>query len=387
MARREGWSSARIAAELRRRMQSGALKPRERLSSQKDLAAEFGVCQATIQRSLKELERDGLIWTRPGLGRFVAEDARQEPTRMLGIVLYELEHLGHPVITQRLDGIKDVAVEAGYSLTVYALNGNASPPDNRTLLEGRGLDGAIIIAQEAPPGMARELGADTPVVWMDRPSDLGETVTVSLDYLGGGFKAASHVLNLGHARIALLAPVDRYHVGREQYEGVRLAVQSTGLDLDAALAAVAVGDFTEDEGRRSALQVLRGDSPPTALICGSDEIAAGALAAVAELGLDVPGDVSLVAWNDTLGADATPVPLTTVKMDFTEAGRRAARALVAMVQSPNEKPGSERVDAELVARASTATPRRRRKRRRPAGATTRPKNENPVGPKGSGGTA
>lgn len=355
-----------IAGELRARMDSGRLRPHQKLASQNELATEFGVCQATVQKSLKELERAGLLWTHPGKGRFVADREVRSRTWTLGVILFDMEHLTHPVTSQRLSGITDVTAEAGYHLNILAMNGQMAPsrqPANGTGLFGSfdpaTIDGAIVLAQETDAGTVHKLADLMPTVWMDAPNAAG-IASVNLDYLGGGFAAAQHLIGLGHERIALLTPrLERFWVARQQYDGARLAVgQSRGgrvlLELHVAET------FAESEGYRLGAEILATDGGPTAVICASDELALGFWVAAVEAGRSVPKDLSLVAWNDTITPAQIPVSLTTIRMDFRGAGMTGARTLLAMIDEPGSRPSPEPFGGQLVVRASTAAPRRSR---------------------------
>jgi DNA-binding LacI/PurR family transcriptional regulator len=306
-----------IAHEIRQRVRSGVLRPNERLGSQNELAVEFRVSPATVQKSLKELEREGIIWAQQGKGRFVADPGRRTRTWTIGVVLFDLAHLVHPVIGQRLAGIRGVIGQAGYHLSAFAMNVNGEAV-NRWLesINSSRIDGAIVIAQEPDVRTIRRLACNVPSVWMDAPFVEERLVCVSLDYLGGGFAAGRHLIELGHRRIGFLGPeLDRYRVASEQHEGARLAVEQLGGPA-AVLVHLETADYTESAAKTTFGRAVSGGDYPTALIAASDELARGAWAACQEAEIVIPRDLSLVAWNDTIALNEIPLPLTTVRMDF-----------------------------------------------------------------------
>lgn len=347
-----------IADELRRRIREGVLQPREQLDSQNALAEEFGVCQATMQKALKELEREKLLHCRRGKGRFVADWAIRTRTQSIGVVLFDFAHVSHPLMTQRLAGIQATLGRAGYHLSLYAINDRGCLPndsDERWLgvVDPHALDGALIVAQEAELDKVRELGRHIPVVWFDVPPSQGVTASVRMDYLGGAFAAAQHLLDLGHRRLSLITPAETFNVAREQRDGLRLALRGHS---GASAQVLTAEGFSEQEGIRLTRELLELSTRPTGLICGSDELALGAYQALTAAGMQVPQDISVVAWNDTLTAEQLPVAPTTVRLDVKQAGAVAAEKLLAAIETPASQLESVCLDAELVVRDSTAIP-------------------------------
>jgi len=347
-----------IAQELRRKMRVGELRPRERLDSQNELAQAYGVSQATIQKSLKELEREGLIWAQQGKGRFVADPVERTRTGVIGVVLFELDHLVHPVIQQRLAGIQRVIGPAGYHLTAFALNSNGGGMDRwLSGIDRSQVDGAIIIAQEPDLRTVQRLAHDVPSVWMDAPFTGDHLISVSLDYLGGGFAAARHLLELGHRRIGFVGPrLQAYRVASEQLAGIRLAVQQLG--DGAQVVQIETQDYAPAAGAAAWQAALAHADRPTAVICASDELALGVWQACQRADLAIPRGLSLVAWNDTLRSEAIALPLTTVRMDFRLAGERSAQQLLQLLEHPAAAVAEVRIEAELVVRQSTCHPPR-----------------------------
>jgi len=346
-----------VAETLRNRVLSGTLPPGRKIGSQHELAAEFNVAPATIQKAINELEREGFIWCEQGRGRYVADFKQHQRTWTIGVILADLRHLVHPVASQRLTGIKDVIGAAGYHLTTFAMNGDAKDADRwMEGLDTTRIDGAIIIAQEPGRQTIPHLAHDVPSVWMDAPFGGERLASVNLDYMGGGFAAARHLLDLGHRRIVFLCPsLDAYRISRAQHEGIRLAVEQTGTS-GARVTCFETVSYSAEEAQRVVSGMLRHDARPTALICASDEMARGAWQACAEAGVAIPRDLSLIAWNDTIRADEISLPLTTVRMDFRLAGEKSARLLLRMIEETGMPPQAERLPAELVVRKSTVPP-------------------------------
>lgn len=191
---------------------------------------------------------------------------------------------------------------------------------------------------------------------------------VGIDDRRGAAAAARHLLDLGHTRLGVLAMplVDdgwqgtaererqdaaRYRASRERLIGYREAVEAAGHRWSAVTVEERV-PYGRDAGRRAAAALLARRPRPTALLAMSDELALGALAAAADAGLSVPGDVSIVGFDDVpAAADAHPA-LTTVRQPHREKGRLAAELLL----RPSAAVDEHRLPVELVVRASSGPP-------------------------------
>jgi DNA-binding LacI/PurR family transcriptional regulator len=351
-----------IMQDIQRDIETGSLRPGQKLASQNELAAQFGVCQATIQRSLKELQREGLISAQQGKGRYIAQIAKPAKTWNIAVILFDLAHIVHPVASQRLAGITEVLGPAGYDMVTLALNARrgavaAGEPgiSPLSLLHERGFDGVIVVAQETAGEAVREVARQMPTVWIDAPFVERNLAGVHVDVLGGGFAAARHLVDLGHRLIAFLAPNRaRYRISGEQYDGVRLGVRGPGDAAQNDPVPLDVEGFSEEEAEHAMRRMLELAPRPTAVICSCDEMARGALRGIASAGLRVPDDISVVAWNDTIPPEEFGVALTTVQQDFRATGVLAARNLLSMIECPGTQGRIVQLESQLVVRASTA---------------------------------
>ena len=210
------------------------------------------------------------------------------------------------------------------------------------------------------PAVRAALDRRVPVVIVDEPRDAAGFF-VGIDDRGGARDAAAHVVALGHERVAVIVDrlVDDHREGLAGPERVaasncnvsreRVAGYTAGLDGTHPVPVYeAYGNFPEC-GARGARELLALDPRPTALLCSTDVLAFGALDALRDAGLDAPGDISVVGFDDVPAA--ARLGLTTVRQPLVEKGREAGRLLI--------EPGTERevvLPVELVARASTGPP-------------------------------
>lgn len=355
-ARRPG--SQYIVVELRRRVLRGKWKPRQRITSEHALSAEFGVCRATVTKSLKELEREGLLVSHPGKGRFVADPAVRQRTSAIGLVVASLDDMSHPILHTITQSVRAELLPLNNHLKVIAPNfAHASPEREdpeamRRLVAPEQLDGVLICSREMPDDHVRLLAAHAPCVMLMHHYREPRLVGVPFDFSGGSYDAAKHLHGLGHRRIAVMTIGDEWVQGRDQFEGARIAMR----DADCRLQRITVARNRAEPAREAAMRYLTRVDRPTAIICGSDDIALGLLDAAAALNLSIPRDLSIVGFNDMLTADQAPVAMTTVALDYTAVGRQAVSLLMKMIDNPGCVPLPRLVETRLIERDSTAKP-------------------------------
>jgi DNA-binding LacI/PurR family transcriptional regulator len=206
----------------------------------------------------------------------------------------------------------------------------------------------------APEQVEAFAEAGLPLVAVDPPSADDSVVSVASTNFTGGEQAASHLVELGHRRIALAGGPEGSVTARERDHGYRSALETAGLVADETL--MLQGDYTYDAGVAMGLELLAREAPPTAIFAASDLIALGVLEAARQTGRRVPRDVSVVGFDDTPVVLWSAPPLTTVAQNMTGLGRVALRALVQLAEG--EMPVSHRIElaTTLVQRQSTAPP-------------------------------
>ena len=219
-------------------------------------------------------------------------------------------------------------------------------------LLARQVDGLVLAAVRADD-LVRVVGwmARVPVVLAVRGLPGSGVPAVTHDDLGGARLAAEHLAELGHRRVVQLpGPLD-VQPFRDRHDSFAETAAELGLLVWAAPAADRP-DF--DEGRRLMAQALADPRPATAVFAHNDLMAMGAVRALRDAGLDCPRDLSIVGYNDVPMADCFDPPLTTVRLDGYQVGRRAGAAVLAAIRGLPVPQGDPPVPADLVVRASTA---------------------------------
>jgi LacI family transcriptional regulator len=242
-----------------------------------------------------------------------------------------------------------------------------------TLLERQRAAGVVLTggAVESPEHtaavtarLARLAASGTRIVLCGRPPlpPAGESphvMTVAFDNRGGARRLTEHLLSLGHRRIGCVTgPLER-STTRHRLEGYRAALAAHGLGPATPAGADAErltvhGGFDRQSGYDATFELLRRDAGVTAIVAANDTVALGVCAALRELGLNIPGDVSVAGFDDLpFSVDASPA-LTTVRIPLQEAGARAGRLVMGRQAPPPG--GLATVATELMVRQSTAPP-------------------------------
>jgi DNA-binding LacI/PurR family transcriptional regulator len=268
-------------------------------------------------------------------------------TRTLGVISIDTTAFGPASI---LLALERAAHTNGYAVSVASLErlDNAAFLAAVERLERQGVDGILVNA--APDVMVHQLTrrpSETPIVAVeDAPSVV--VPVVSHDQAAGAANATRLLLELGHRTVWHIAgPVD-WHAARRRLEGWRTTIQDAGAELPPPL----IGDWSPGAGFELGRQ-LAADPAVTAIFVANDQMALGVLRALHLAGREVPRDVSLVGFDDIPEARYLTPPLTTVRQDFDEVGRRSLLLLLQAIDPGAEASPRVTVTPELIVREST----------------------------------
>jgi DNA-binding LacI/PurR family transcriptional regulator len=296
-------------------------------------------------RRQKVLDAAAELGYRPNL---VARSLVERRTRTLGVLVNDLHNPFHAEV---IDWLHESAQERGLRLVLGT--GRRDPAQEAEVLESfvaQDVDGLILLspsfAQRVLAGVARQV----PTVVVGR-EDLRAPrcdIVVNDDEAGGALPV-DHLVALGHERIAHIAGLGAG--GPRRREGYEAAMGRHGLE-----PIVAEGDFTDEGGYEGARQLLAARRRPSAIFACNDLAAIGALTAIEEAGLSVPGDVSLVGYDNSYLARVRHISLTSVDQPRAEMGRMAVDAVSERRESPEAPARVRTVAPHLVERASTAPP-------------------------------
>lgn len=271
-------------------------------------------------------------------------------TRTLGVISFDTTLYGP---ASAILGIERAAHDAGYFIIIVSLRSLTpeSVLDALGRLRDRGVDGIVVIApQETAADALRDLPPGVPVVAAE--AGPGDAIPVAeVDQLQGARLATQHLLDLGHATVHHIAGPTDFMEAVQRVEGWRATLQDAGITPPEPL----IGDWSASCGYELGQHLLE-QHQPTAVFAANDPMALGLLRAIHERGLDAPGDISVVGFDDVPEAAFYTPPLTSVRQDFDEMGRRSLALLLDHIAT-GAPPSGVVVAPELVVRHSTAAPR------------------------------
>ncbi|MET7750084.1 LacI family DNA-binding transcriptional regulator [Micromonospora sp. NPDC005367] len=304
----------------------------------------YGVSAHTSAQVRSAIERLGYE------SSLVATSLRRSRTNVLGLVTHSFQSYTAEV----LKGVMQALTRSGFDLIIYAnsdLYGSYSEgweQRHLTRLSGTLTDGCIVVT---PWG---EVQSRTPVVAID-PARHSTAPAVTADNLAGATAAVEHLLGLGHRRIGFIAGRSNLAAAWSREEGYRSALTGAGVPVDLTL--IGRGDFNPESASPLARALLQRADRPTAIFAASDGMALKVLEAAKELGLSVPGDLSVVGFDNIPESALTEPGLTTVDQSMYQLGYEAARMLKALVTGEWEGPRQMVLPTSLVVRGSTAPPK------------------------------
>lgn len=330
----------------------------------KDIAEKLGVSPATVSRALSGNElvakstRDRIQGAARELNYRPNVNARSLRTRRSMAVLMVVRDIGNPFYLDILKGVESTARAAGYSV----LMGNTEDDPTREteyfdmLLDGHA-DGMILMTGKLPagPDYRKRLPSPPPVVVALEIIDQSPFPHVQIDNVAAAGEAVRHLLDLGHRSIAhICGPLPEVlSVGRRQ--GYRAAMSAAGLAVPEGYEQR--GDYLLHSGRQACRALFELPAPPTAIFVANDEMAFGAIHELRRLGRDVPGEVSVVGFDDVYLSEAFYPPLTTVSQPRMDIGRRAMSMLLEILAGGEGPDEPVVLPTTLRIRATTAPPR------------------------------
>jgi len=330
-----------------------------------DVAALAGVSAATASRALNTPDkvgadmRDRVRAAAAALGYVPDAAARALASRRSRTIGAVVPTLDNPIFATGVQRLESRLNERGYALVVASSDYRIDKELRQaTILLERGIEGLMLMGTEHHPSLYVLLetrGVPHVNTWVDEGDE--RHPCIGFDNVEVAVRLTNYLLDLGHRRFAMIAGIaENNDRAAARVVGVREALARRGLRLeDRRLIEEPYG---VGEGRDGLRAVLAGppEDRPTAVICGNDLLAFGAIFEAAAMGLDVPGDLSVVGFDDTELSSHIPPGLTTMHVPSGEMGALAADYLVNRIEG---KPARHRgrVEVRLVVRGSTAPPR------------------------------
>ncbi|MFM9443274.1 LacI family DNA-binding transcriptional regulator [Streptomyces acidiscabies] len=324
-----------------------------------DVARVAGVSSQTVSRvsngyaGVTEETRRQVLDAMRELGyrpNSAARALKRGEFRTLGVITFSLSSTGN---VRTLEAIANSAAAEGYAVTLLPV---AVPTQDEvrgafTRLEELAVD-AVIVIMEVHLLDAATINLPPYVQVVVADSDAGERYTVvDTDQAGGTRTAVQHLLGLGHRTVWHLSGPEDSFAAQRRTDAWRETLVQAGRPVPPPVS----GDWSAESGYRAGLD-LAAREDCTAVFAANDQMALGLLRALHESGRRVPGDVSVIGFDDIPEASSFLPPLTTLHQDFAEVGRLCVRAVLRKMRHDGPTHGTTLVPTRLVVRESTAPP-------------------------------
>ena len=348
---------------MRRQPTSAASLPADtaaaaRSASLADVAALASVSTGTVSRALSrpemvsETTRRRVLEAADRLG-YVANGAARalamRRTRTVGAIVPRFGTSSFPTMIQ---GLETTLAAQGYTLLLSAPeHGRAYEPGILRALIERGVDAVALLGAEQPPQVFAMLAASRAPYVMMWAQNSPEGVCVGFDEQAAAALVINHLADLGHRHIGFIGgrTADNERA-RRRLRGLTLAIAKRGMTLrDDALVET---DYGFREGLEAMTRIIADSGEVTAVVCGNDYLAAGALSALDRAGIAVPAALSIASFNDNDFSPYLHPPLTTVRLPIREIGERAGLYLLARLRGETPAP-APLLPLQLIVREST----------------------------------
>jgi len=326
----------------------------------KDVARAAGVSQSTAARALSgegyvaEAVQQRVRAAADELGyvrHAMASSLRRQSSRSIGVLVSDLRNAFYADLAA---GVGRRAREHGY--TMVLVDDRGSVDEEREAL-------AVFVAMRVAGVILTPLSAAavdyltrqrTPFVEADRTFSAGASDAVVIDNVEASRRMADHLISLGHRRIALFIDETDWTTGADRFRGYQESLAQSALEVDESL--IIPSGWDAGGSRRAAVDALSRRDRPTAIFAANNVIAEGVWRGIQDLGLRVPEDVSLVAFDDAPWMSMVTPGVTAVAQDTVALGAAAMDRMLERIHEPESAPQTLVLPAEMLPRGSTLAP-------------------------------
>ncbi|MDF1670230.1 MAG: LacI family DNA-binding transcriptional regulator [Roseovarius sp.] len=328
----------------------------------RDVAKESGAAIATVSRYL-----NGQIDLRPATKKRI-DDAIEKlgyvpnvmarrlasgSSETLGLMTTDIEY---PFFAAIASAAEAEAARAGFQLAIFnSRNSVEKELEILRYVETRQIDGLIMLTNHIEANeIATQIGQSGRVVLLDEDVSGVDAPKIFAENWEGGAFAAEHLLKHGHTQVAFVSGPRGMISVEERLKGFIERLGKDGIEIDPDM--VVCGEYSEAFGVGAIEKLISANVRPTAIFAGADNLAVGIMKGARRLGISVPGELSLIGFDDMSFAEMLDPPLTTIKQDAHTFGRQGVRAMLALLKK-KPLPPIVRVPVELIERASVGRPK------------------------------
>lgn len=309
----------------------------------KAVNGRYGIAVDTSRRVMEAVEKLGYA------SSLVASSMRSRRTGVIGVLVADFE----PFSAEILKGVSIALRDSELDLLAYSGSRQRDSEgwERRSLsrLSGTLIDGAIMVT----PTVVKA-SSDIPIVAIDPHTGPANLPTVESDNFGGALLATRHLIQLGHRRVGFVAGRPDLRSSQLREAGYRQGLKEAGIPFRPEL--VRVGSYQQDTAKERTASLLDGADRPTAIFAANDLSAIAVIDLAASLGLTVPGDLSVIGFDDIPEAARLSTPLTTIRQSMQQLGEEAVGMLLALMEGREPREMHVRLSTALVRRATTAPP-------------------------------
>lgn len=252
-------------------------------------------------------------------------------------------------------GIFEHCIERGYFVSLSMVSSEMESEVHEHILSEHRFDGFILITEEVTELVAHALkDRDMPAVLIGHDPDHAELNSVDVDNYQGAYEATQYLCELGHTRVGAIFGSLDLKESVERREGYAQALRDAGVPVDTDW--IAGGDYSQESGYALMQRWIERGEYPSAVFCANDGMALGALLALHQADIDVPGEVSVVGFDDLPTSQYAYPPLTTVHQPIREKGEQAADMIIGQIEGTDDEVRHVKLPAELVVRESAGPP-------------------------------
>jgi DNA-binding LacI/PurR family transcriptional regulator len=352
-------------------IRSGKYKPGEYIPPERQLSAEFKLNRLTVRKGIALLIDEGLLQPLRGRGTFIIgtpQKKKKDFSKSIAYIFIKDFHFPlsrNPYYTEILEGAEAQASKMNYSFFLYSVNYDEKELNTivRKIVQEK-FSGVVMVGRldkSVEPIITAIYKRDIPLVLIDKTLAYYNISSVISDNTKGAYDAAKYLTSLGHKDIAFIEASPKKEVTQERLKGLKQALDEAHLKLKSEW--VVESDLHVHGGYEAMIKILKAPKKPTAVFAINDETAIGAMRAIAEKGLNVPNDISVIGFDDIEWASYATPPLTTVKIYKKEMGSNAIKKLIEQVEGRANLSVKSTMPTELIIRESCAALKKKRSRK------------------------
>lgn len=322
-----------------------------------DVAKKANVSTATVSRvitnsgTVKKETTDKVLKAIESLNyqpNILARQLRRLETKTILVVVPDITNT---FFSKVLRGVEEVANKNGYQVLLGIANNSIEHQSGYlNILRQKKADGMILLTAKVDGQVVEEIANQYPVVLACEYTEGSQIPTVSIDNISSARKATEHLINIGHKRIGHISGPFNSVLGRDRLKGFQQAMAQHCLPVESFL--VQEGDFSFESGFNQMMKFLALDHAPTAIFAANDEMAIGAMKAIKSKGLTVPGDISVVGFDDIKFASIYEPALTTIGQPSFDIGKKAMELLIKIINNDDLEKIQYILEDQLIVRDS-----------------------------------